>query len=268
MEKTTLCRIVAGDLSHDSGLLSYPTVEQKKSKNPDWLVIKNQIGYLPQELPPIVGTVRENLHFEATLHGIYHEENEQQVNFILQRLELAEYEYATWDKLSGGYKLRFALALLLVWRPKLLVLDEPLANLDVNAQLNLLADLKDLASSLRYPISILLTSQHLHEVESISDYIIHLRDGKEIYYGKTDAIGEGRKENTYEFECDVQQIELEKRLKGLNYLKLSYNGLHYVITTPIQVSNQDVLSSLIDQDVNIQYFRDISHSSKSEMIKS
>lgn len=265
--KTTLCRIVAGNLSHTEGELSFPFHKNKNPKLIDWMAVKHQIGYLHQELHPCVGTVRENLHFEATLHGIYGEENKQQVNYIIHRLDLSNFENSTWNQLSGGYKLRLALAKLLVWRPKLLILDEPLANLDINAQLNLMSDLKDIASSFKYPLSILITSQHLHEVERISDYILHLRDGREVFYGKTNEIGVERLVNTFEFECTKNQKELEKEFRGFNYNSLNYNGLNYVITTPLEISNKEILSQFISKDIDIEYFRNISNSTKTEMIK-
>ena len=77
----------------------------------------------------------DNLHFAAAIHGIRGKENEDEVDFIIWRLGLDKYRNATWNEISGGFKMRFSLGRALVYNPRLLILDEPLANLDVNTQL-------------------------------------------------------------------------------------------------------------------------------------
>ncbi|MEM9888924.1 MAG: ATP-binding cassette domain-containing protein, partial [Bacteroidota bacterium] len=145
--KTTLFRILAGDLKHDKGELSYPLFQTSKRLN--WLALKAQIAYVPQALPKWHGTLLENLKYEAAIHGIKGEDNRKAVEYIIQRLGLAEHIEKSWQQLSGGYKLRFALAKALVWKPQLLILDEPLANLDIRTQIVVLNDLQNLAKSLR-----------------------------------------------------------------------------------------------------------------------
>ncbi len=134
----------------------------------DWIKIKNQIAYVKQEIPKWHGSLRENLHFDS-IHGIKGLQNKKDVDFILHRLGLIEYQNREWNELSGGFKLRFTLAKALVWKPSLIILDEPLANLDIHAQILVLNDLRDLANSSKYPVSIVISSQHLHEVEHIAN---------------------------------------------------------------------------------------------------
>ena len=184
--KTTLFRIVVGELKHDTGSLSFPYLEAEQNGRIDWIKAKQHIAYVPQELPKWYGSLSNNIKYEAALRGIKGKENEEEVNFIIQRLGLEEHLGKTWGELSGGFKLRFALARALVWKPKLLVIDEPLANLDIKTQLIILKDLVDLSRSFRYPMSIIISSQHLHEIESVSDKILFLKDGQVIYYGDTE----------------------------------------------------------------------------------
>jgi len=100
--KTTLFRILAGDLKHDKGELSYPLFQKNKRLN--WLHLKAQIAYVPQELPKWHGTLLENLKYEAAIHGIKGEDNRKAVEYIIQRLGLAEHIEKSWQQLSGGYK--------------------------------------------------------------------------------------------------------------------------------------------------------------------
>ncbi len=90
----------------------------------------------------------------------------------LARYGLQEYQNAQWDEISGGYKIRFELARALVAQPKLLLLDEPLAYLDVITRQRFLIDLRAIASSLENPIPIVVTSQHLYEIEAIADQLV------------------------------------------------------------------------------------------------
>ena len=260
--KTTLCRIVAGLLSKDKGELSYPYFNHGNSGKPPWEVIKSYIAYLPQELPSLSGTIRKTLHLEASLHGIKGHANVERVEFIIRRLGLINYADKEWNQLSGGYKLRFALAKVLIWRPHLIILDEPLANLDLKAQISVLSDLRDFANSLNYPMSILITSQHIHEVEFIADKIIFLKNGEIKYYDEISKIGEKRQVNNYELSCTYISGELENALNKLGVHKVFFNGLFYEIETPKSVKTHNILKVLNETNIEILYFRNISNSTK------
>ncbi|MEM7104470.1 MAG: ABC transporter ATP-binding protein [Bacteroidota bacterium] len=261
--KTTLFRLIIGDLALDAGTIDYPYIREKAGIFPeDWTNIKKHIAFIPQDLDRWFGSVRNNLHYELSVHSVYGQKNDDEVDYIIHRLGLEEHQDKTWGQLSGGYKLRFALARALVWKPKLLVIDEPLANLDIKAQLVILNDLRDLANGYRYPLSIVISSQHLHEIESVSDNIIFLRNGNMVFNGRVDDLGNEREENTYEFGCGLTQEELEKKLKGLSYYGIENTGLAFVIRTPLSVTHDQLLKKLLEENVNIEYFRNISQSTK------
>ncbi len=114
--KTTLLRMLAGDLAISEGELSYPLLTENSQK--DWYYIKQNIAYLPQELPKWYGSLMNNLHFTATIHGIKGDDNIREVSWMIYRLGLEEYRKAKWSEISSGYKTRFSLARALVWKPK------------------------------------------------------------------------------------------------------------------------------------------------------
>ena len=175
--KTTLFRMIVGELQQSTGEIQYPFVVSQSTARKDYFQIRNNIAYVPQELQRWEGSLVHHLEFEAALHGLKGRENERRVSYVIERLKLGDYLGTAWDKLSGGYRFRFALAKALVWRPQMMVLDEPLANLDVNAQLVVLREIKSIAKSVSHPMAIVLSSQHIHEVETISDKLIFLRKG-------------------------------------------------------------------------------------------
>ncbi len=261
--KTTLFRMISGELAADSGTIAYPYLQRQFGiMANDWAEIKQRIAFIPQHLDKWYGSVRDNLHYELALHGIKGKMNEEEVEYIIYRLGLEEHQNKKWSQLSGGYRLRFALARALVWKPVFLVIDEPLANLDIKAQLVILNDLRDLANSYRYPLSVVVSSQHLHEIEHVSDNIIFMKQGEVVFNGKTDDLGEGREENTFEFATELTLEEVERSLGGFEYYQLEHTGLAYVIHTPLHITQMEVMQKFIAADIEVSYFRDISKSTK------
>lgn len=259
--KTTLLRIVAGELRADEGILSYPILEQTGPR--DWIAIKSQIAYLPQELPSWSGSLIDNLHYAASLHGVYGQDNEREVDFVIERLGLRAHLGKRWSELSGGYKMRFTLAQVLTWKPKLLILDEPLANLDVVAQSRLLQDIVDVARSRRFPLGVLMSSQHLHELEAVANTMVFLNAGNVVFNGLVSEIGSIREHNLYELGAEVDAIQLRQVLEGLLVGEPQHNGVSHVLRTPREVETRHMLQRLLERGIDVRYFRDISRSIKS-----
>lgn len=255
--KTTLLRIIAGELAHDSGDLSFPEIPEAK----DWYDIKHEIAFIPQRLRKWHGTLKENLHFSAANHGITGADNEDSVNFIIHRLGLTRYRNSKWGDISSGYKLRFELARALVWRPKLLILDEPLANLDINTKLLFMQDLRLLADSKRYPVSILMSSQQLHEIESVVDNILFLSEGQPLYNGSVKTFGEDRLTNSFELSGEFSATELHDALAAFGNVQVKNTGQSFVVEVPKEITGNQVLGTLASVK-KIQYFRDISQSTR------
>ncbi|MEL6658624.1 MAG: ABC transporter ATP-binding protein, partial [Bacteroidota bacterium] len=260
--KTTLFRLLAGKLKPSAGQVQFPGLTSAHDPRIMWPEVVTQIAYVPQELPKWYGDLRMNIQFEAAIHGVQGEENAMRTDFIIQRMDLEGHLKKKWSELSGGYKLRFALAKALVWQPRVLLLDEPLANLDVNAQQLIISDLRQLAKSLRYPVSIVISSQHLYEVEAIADTLLFLEDGKPVFYGAQQEIGAESEELLFELQVEDLELEdLRKILASINAISLRQSGSFFVLECAAG-QKQAVLQQLFDAGVNLQYFRDISSSVK------
>ncbi|MEM7371672.1 MAG: ABC transporter ATP-binding protein [Bacteroidota bacterium] len=255
--KTTLLRIVAGELSVSSGTVAYPWFPVQTG---DWYRIKQHIAFIPQHLPAWQGYLKQNLHFAAAIHGIKGHQNETLVEFVIHRLGLTKYEDALWSEISSGFKLRFELARALVRRPHLLIIDEPLANLDINTQEVFLQDLKYLAKSVHHPMAILLSSQHLHELETIADNIIFIKNGEALYNGSMKDFGQDRQENIFELSTTTEKTILKEALSQLEGVTIEDRGTAQIIRTPIDLEGNVILGALVSAQVQIGYFRDISTS--------
>ena len=256
--KTTLLRILAGELSSDTGEITYPALN---ADDKNWYKVKNQFVFIPQRIPSWHGSLVDNLRFFASIHGFTSEENTKQISYILFRLGLEKFKHLKWSELSSGYRLRFELAKAIMWRPKLILLDEPLANLDINAQQLFLQDLKFFVKSTKFPLSIILSSQQLHEVESISDNIIFIKQGKTIYNGNQQQFGVEGHLNTFELTSNATREQLQAIFKDYE-LKVENAGTTTLVSLSKQITSDVFLSTLLSNKITLTYYRDISHSTR------
>lgn len=251
--KTTLLRCLAGQLGLNNGVIKYHLLN-----NPDAYAIKNHIAFIPQRIPKWYGMLKDNLHFSAAIAGVNGSKNNLMINFMLERLNLSSYAHLTWDQISSGYRTRFEIARILLQKPRLLILDEPLANLDINAQQTILTDLIFMARGAHNPMGIILSSQQLHEVEKVADDVIFIKQGNCIYksndtQGKITSIA-------VEFETKSDRESIVG-LFGEGNIGLQFNGGFYTIISN-QLSSQEIISKMIDAKIEITYFRDITYSTK------
>jgi len=158
--------------------------------------------------------------------------------------------------------MRFELAKALIGRPKLLILDEPLAPLDINTQQVFLQDLRDIANSSLAPLPIILSSQHIYEVEAIADWILFLDNGKVVFSGALDKLYQERQESTYEITSPAEKAMLLEHLEPLGVIDIEHTGLTYIVSVPPEITSRRVLDCLFKANVEVKYFRDISSSSR------
>ena len=251
--KTTLLRCLAGQLALDGGKVDYHLL-----RKPDYYAIKNHIAFIPQRIPKWYGLLKDNLHFSASISGIHGSENDRMVEFMLERLNLSKFAHLTWNQISSGYRTRFEIARILLQKPRLLILDEPLANLDINAQQTILTDLVFMARAAHNPMGIVLSSQQLHEVEKVADTVIFIKDGN-CLYSSTDK-EEKITSTAIEFETTMdRETILGFFEKGV--VSLQYNGGFYTIESTA-LSAAQILTTLVNAPVPLTYYRDITYSTK------
>lgn len=260
--KTSLLRMLAQDLTSDAGSIEY--FEDLKNLN-DY-DLRTKLTYIPQRTPKWYGSLRSNLKFTATHYGIKGEENELLVNLYIIRFGLWKFRNHQWNELSSGYKMRFELARTFLRAPKLLLLDEPLANLDVLAQQLILEDLKNLAQSISNPIGIILSSQQLFEVEKIADKLIFLKEGSPVYVNQNEN-HLADKHSILELDVNCSKEQLQQCLEKVGLSSLTFNGGVYIAEFETQQVMNKALKALIDQDLEIRYVRDISSSTRRLFIK-
>ena len=257
--KTTLLRLLCGDLFASSGVIDY----NFQYKDP--YDLRTQLVYIPQRTDTWYGSMFENLQFTASCYGYTPEENEVIVELIIARLGLRKFRNHSWKSLSSGYKMRFELARMLLRKPKILLIDEPLANLDILAQQTVLEDFKSIAKSAFRPIGIVLSSQQLYEVEKTSDQVIFLKQGKQKNLHektnseeKTDVV----QNLVIEFESSFNQKQLGDIFEKFEMITLQFNGGTYIVTFPETVTVYQFMEIIIQNNIPLSYFRNISNSTR------
>jgi len=251
--KTTLLRCLAGQLAIDGGTIHHQSVKEK-----GYYAIKHQVAFIPQRISRWYGLLKDNLHFSAAIAGVNGQENELMVDFMVERLGLGSYSHLTWNQISSGYRTRFEIARVLLQKPSLLILDEPLANLDINAQQTILTDLKFLAKSINHPMGIVLSSQQLHEVEKIADNVLFIKQGSCLFQTKEKK--EMIVSSVLELETTAGREEIF-RILGEDKVSIQFNGGFFTITSAAY-SVKDILEKLVSHQVSMTYFRDITYSTK------
>lgn len=256
--KTTLLRLLCGELFATAGKLKY------HFPFTDLYDLRTQLVYIPQRTQTWYGSVFTNLEFTAASYGYTAEENPLVVNLIMARLGLRKFRNYGWKDLSSGYKMRLELAHMLLRKPKILLIDEPLANLDILAQQTILEDFKAIAKSPFRPIGIVLSSQQLYEVEKTSDQVIFLKNGAQKNLHNDTATANGVVEPQhfiYEFETEWTKNQLIP-LFGNSLVELQFNGGVYIATCTPELIPAHFLQMITTQNVPLQYFRNISNSTR------
>ena len=168
--KTTLIGILSGLVKADSGTAKIMGSDVET----DRLAAKRKIGVVPQELiyDPFFN-VRESLEFQSRYHGIF--DNRVWIDELLAKLALVDKAKTNTRALSGGMKRRLMIALALVHKPPVIVLDEPTAGVDVELRRSLWGFIRELHGRGH---TIVLTTHYLEEAEELCDRVAMMREGE------------------------------------------------------------------------------------------
>lgn len=120
-------------------------------------------------------TVMDNIAFPLKMMKLKKSDRVKRVNEVARILKLEELLNRKPSKLSGGQQQRVAIARAIVKKPKILLLDEPLSNLDARLRLELRDEIRNLQRKLQ--ITTIFVTHDQEEALSISDKILLLKDG-------------------------------------------------------------------------------------------
>jgi ABC-2 type transport system ATP-binding protein len=175
--KTSLIGIVTSLVTKTSGSVSVFGHDLDRDLN----AVKNAIGVVPQELNlnlwDKVGNIVVN---QAGFYGLTPRRARQRAEVCLRQLQLWDRRNETARTLSGGMKRRLMIARALMHEPRLLILDEPTAGVDIEIRRSMWDFLRALNAS---GTSIILTTHYLEEAENLCRDIAIIDHGRVIEQG-------------------------------------------------------------------------------------
>jgi len=130
-------------------------------------------------------TVRETLVYHGGYFGMKRPEAEERAEEMIEAFALTSKSDVRAPKLSGGQRRRLLLARALMHRPRLVILDEPTAGVDVELRRELWRYIRQLHSE---GTTILLTTHYLEEAEALCEEIALIREGKLIARDSADGL--------------------------------------------------------------------------------
>lgn len=283
--KTTLLRMVAGFNSIEGGEILF----NEKCMNAI-IPQRRNIGMVFQNyaiFPHL--NVEQNVAFGLKNKKVSKEEIKRRVQKILDVVQIRRFEKSMPENLSGGQQQRIALARAIVMEPDVLLMDEPLSNLDAKLRVDMREAIKEIQNKIG--ITTIYVTHDQDEAMAISDRIAVMNDGeiqqvgtpREIYQrpsnlfvasfiGKTNILEgnilEESGKHFLELE-DHQRVELPNIVKGTSKgikVKVSIRPEEFVIT-----NNKEGMTGTIKSSVflgaNVHYLIELNNKKEIEVIQ-
>ena len=202
--KSTLLKTIVGILSPSSGSV---WVDGRKLATASRREVARLVGYVAQESAvrfPLTATefVLQGRFAQGRLVGFESEEDVREAARAMELTETLQFASRVVSELSGGERQRVMLARTLASRPKLLVLDEPVANLDIAHQVKMLDLVSRLVAEER--MSAVVVTHELNLAAEFATAVLLLKSGEVVAFGEpADALSEERLRSVFEADLIV-----------------------------------------------------------------
>lgn len=186
--KTTLLNLITGFISPSEGETVYYTVSNHEERNLNRNLnrIKSQIGFTPQHNSFYHKlTVKENLWHFGRLYGLDKERLATNIKNLLNFTRLIDHQDKLAEELSGGMQKRLDISCSLVHKPKVLVLDEPTADLDPILQKEIVHMLREIN---KQGVTIVIASHQLDCIENVCNKVIIVHQGMVKKFGSLEEV--------------------------------------------------------------------------------
>lgn len=230
--KTTTIGIITSLVTKTAG--SIKVFDTDLNEDPEQA--KSYIGLVPQEFNfNGFEQVKHILVTQAGYYGMPASEAEPRADELLKQLGLWEKRHTPSRSLSGGMKRRLMIARALVHNPKLLILDEPTAGVDIELRRSMWTFLRKINAA---GTTIILTTHYLEEAESLCRNIAIIDKGEIIE--NTDMKTLLNRLDKEAFILDLKYPLLNNALEGLNYERLDDT------TIEVEISRGESLNSVFE----------------------
>ncbi|HID37846.1 MAG TPA: ABC transporter ATP-binding protein [Ghiorsea sp.] len=259
--KSSLINILADTVKPSSGEVTFLGHDLFTERR--WC--KQRLGVVPQEIAfdPFFNP-RDILKIMSGMFGV--KPDLKWIDELLERLELSEHAHKNARMLSGGMRRRLLVAQALVHRPKVVILDEPTAGVDVELRKRLWGFMRELNAN---GTTILLTTHYLEEAEELCDHVAIIDQGKlltsQSMKGLLDTVGSSALALEYTKPISEQSLlslaEFSPRLDGNKVLLClkkddsGQNNFNAAYQTAISVLGEAKSVSIQDEDLEDVFLR-------------
>jgi len=216
--KTTTLRMIYGVTHATKGEVRVFGVDVAR----DPRRVRARLGVTLQEnsLIEVLSPV-ENLRVFGRYHRLEHSEIESRIEELIDFLDLRSHADAPVQTLSGGFQRRLAIALSLMNRPELLILDEPTTGLDPAVRLALWQRVRALREA---GTTILLTTHYMDEAERLCDRLVILSEGRVVADGSpSELIQATLAPEVLELDLSSEEEQrLARELDGIRRLRVGH----------------------------------------------
>jgi iron(III) transport system ATP-binding protein len=170
--KTTILRMIAGFLEPTAGTVRFGDrdVTTLPAEKRDCGMVFQSYALWPHM------TVAQNVAFGLEVRKVPAAEANRRVGEALEMVRMGPYAQRRPNQLSGGQQQRVALARAIVYRPDVLLLDEPLSNLDAKLRLEMRGEIRRIVDELK--VTAIYVTHDQKESLSLADRMVVLRDGR------------------------------------------------------------------------------------------
>lgn len=210
--KTTTINCIMGMIKADEGKVSVLGESVLKNEK-----IKGSIGYVGD----IPGFLEENKlkYIKNSIACFYPKWDEQMYKRYMAEFKLDENK--NFKDLSKGMQKQFQLIMAFSHHPKLLIMDEPTANLDPIVRNNILEIISN--HMVNEEITVFYSSHITSDIEKCADYVVYIYDGKVFLQGEKDELLE--EHVIVKFKKDLYVDDIRKEFISLKENKFGYEGL-------------------------------------------
>jgi len=211
---------------------------------------KSCIGLVPQEINfnqfETVATILVN---EAGFYGIPRPIARQRIDKYLSKLQLIDKRNAVSRSLSGGMKRRLMIARALIHEPRLLILDEPTAGVDIEVRRSMWEFMQDINKA---GTTIILTTHYLEEAENLCRHVAIINKGQIVEHDRMGALLRKLQSEVFVFNSR-QPIAAMPKLPGYQVTKVDDHTLE--IEASKEQNLNDVFSALSTQGIEVLSMR-------------
>lgn len=249
--KSTTIGIMTSLVNKDSGLVKIGGVDIDEN----FSLAKQYIWVVPQEFNfDIFAKVIDICVFAAGYYGISREIALERAEKYLTKLGLWEKRDSKAKELSGGMKRRLMIARALMHEPKILVLDEPTAGVDVELRKTMWEFIRQLNAE---GTTIILTTHYLEEVEELCRNVAILTGGEIVHQGSVKKLLSTLDEEVFVLDLKHELAEIPKRFAQYNPVLVDPTTLE--LTVKADESVNEIFAVLSEKGVEVLSMRNKSN---------